>query len=400
MSTPNRHGMIIGLLGCLIVAIPAWAQRFTPPNHALFPLEPGAQWVYRGKTAAGAVLITRKVTSVARTDQGKRAEVAVSMEGVPADQIQFVQVFEYRAGKIFEAQSYRSPYNVGTTEPALLLPGREVLQEGHIWITDTGSSHAAPGGSSEIQIRESHRVVGWERVTVPAGRFYALRIDSSVTVRGSLTVPIPGEVPVPAESASWSSWYAPFVGPVKTRSPEGVEELVSFNLRPDPCEYAVIDLRGNVKLNGKPLGVEIGYAPRQRVQTLERSRVQLMLGSGEILQVGENTTYELEQATICGRVQEPKRFQEKVTRIVKLILGRLWFTMGAWFGPKDQPPGTSKFRFRGTATGGGVRGTAFALEVTEAYDLWEVSEGSVEVTYFKTGETFLLKAGDRKKFPH
>lgn len=113
------------------------------------------------------------------------------------------------------------------------LPTVDALESGGSWSHEftTSVSAGAEGISVDIQATttENFTAAGVETVSVPAGTFEAIRVDSttSTTVSGA-------PIPIPGVSSSGSYWYAPGVGIVRwTNNSEGYSgygELTSYSI--------------------------------------------------------------------------------------------------------------------------------------------------------------------------
>ncbi len=88
-----------------------------------------------------------------------------------------------------------------------------------------------PGGRGSGTIEITNRVVGREQVTVPAGTYDALKVESTMAIKMSVRV---GQMTVPANrNVRNTNWFAENVGMVKSISAPGdfagaTTELVSL----------------------------------------------------------------------------------------------------------------------------------------------------------------------------
>lgn len=123
---------------------------------------------------------------------------------------------------------------VGRT--GLTVPAAERWREGEEWrssyeIRAEIAGPQGPGGRGSGTIEITNRVVGREQVTVPAGTYDALKVESTMAMK--LTVRV-GQMTVPTNtSARNTSWFAENVGMVKSVSapgdfPGSTTELVSI----------------------------------------------------------------------------------------------------------------------------------------------------------------------------
>lgn len=123
---------------------------------------------------------------------------------------------------------------VGRT--GVTVPAAERWREGEEWRSSyeirteiAGPQGASGRGSGTIEI--TNRVVGRERVTVPAGAFDALKVESTMVMKLSVRV---GQMTVPTNTnVRNTSWFAENAGMVKSVSAPGdfagaTTELVSL----------------------------------------------------------------------------------------------------------------------------------------------------------------------------
>ncbi|MCX7601576.1 MAG: hypothetical protein N2Z75_06520 [Meiothermus sp.] len=110
----------------------------------------------------------------------------------------------------------------------VLLP--QNLRVGSSWSYSYEVSGEAQRGNLTLELEQSvhttSKVVGQESVSVPAGRFTALKVESTQTSRG--TMKMGGRSSPMNLTVKSTSWYAPNVGLVKSQSEGVVIELVSL----------------------------------------------------------------------------------------------------------------------------------------------------------------------------
>lgn len=129
----------------------------------------------------------------------------------------------------------------GVTLPATPKPGDAWSQTMRI---SAGVQAGGQNIGAEVQIKASCRAVRMESVTVPAGKFNALRVDCTeeVTTKANTGANVPGvNINVPggnvgtgnanvSVTSARTDWYASGVGLVKSKSEDGEKVLVSYRI--------------------------------------------------------------------------------------------------------------------------------------------------------------------------
>lgn len=197
------------------------------------PFVAGAQWKYQ-TTGAEDARFTRTLVSVS----GGKADVRDAFES-PADEPERSDQWQCRNGAIVTS----APSTWADVQDEGMSIGAVVASEGVTLPAnpkpgDKWSQSARYGGSvqvagqdigGETQIKTNCRAVRVESVTVPAGKFNALRVDCTqeIKVKAGVAGVAAAEVPV---TIKYSDWYAPGVGLIKTFSEEGSTVLLSYRL--------------------------------------------------------------------------------------------------------------------------------------------------------------------------
>jgi hypothetical protein len=177
-------------------------------------------------------------------------------------------------------------------------------------------------------------------------------------------------------------WYAPFTGLVKSIDSEGnTLELISFNLKPEPEEFGVIELRGDVKINEQEARTDWIYDGDFTIETARDAKVVLYFGNNQRL-----TIEGASKSEISHKKKEP---DASIETIITLFRGKLLILVNEFFQER-------RLKVETHGAWAGVRGTKFSVEVKEDRDIIEVFEGEVEVKEKKTGKIFILKAGEKK----
>src|SRR5437763_3284498 len=175
------------LVGLLCLGAKAETKKTKPPGD-YFPLRVGDSWTYRNSEEGGYTLtVLREEPQVA----GPGWFVVELSSGV-----KILNVFSKAEGWVW-LHAERYPEHEGLEmkydPPKQYLPNPLVLGQKWEW------SGKDP---TQMEHREKNRVVGFYNITVPAGKFRAIKIVSEVTG---------GAIPM-----TKTYWYADGVGLVKT----------------------------------------------------------------------------------------------------------------------------------------------------------------------------------------
>jgi len=185
-------------------------------DHPYFPLRPGSSWTY--STSDGDM--SWSVGSAG----GSEAAMTVSASGLTFD-----THWTCTSGGIVSYDFNLSSSDLGgfvtletTDTSGTWLPAADGLTPGASWSMSytTHVTTSAEGATFDLRSTtdETFSVAGTETVSVPAGTFEALRIDSSSTSTFSGDFP----VTVPASSTAFTYWFAEGVGVVRyTYNSEG-----------------------------------------------------------------------------------------------------------------------------------------------------------------------------------
>jgi hypothetical protein len=175
-----------------LLALDAFAEKpKSKPSADYFPLRVGDSWTYRNTEAGGYTL---KVLSEEPQEGGTVRFVVELLSGVKMDRT----YSKANGWVLFHAENYPEHEGLQATcdPPKQLLPNPLVVGQKWEW--------SGKDDPTQVEHRESNRVVGVETVTVPAGKFRAMKVVSEIT--GASTALIR------------TSWYADGVGLVKTMS--------------------------------------------------------------------------------------------------------------------------------------------------------------------------------------
>lgn len=207
------------------VAAPSLADAAC--NHPYYPAKEGSVWVYRdhdGNTSEMKVAsvdgstFTMDVTvtpdeSAARADEGKKKKkkkksepagpTTMTMKGwCSADGVRMnMGGATFRGAEGFEMKTI--------SEEGQVLPAAAKLKEGATWTHAAKQSMTAEGAPMQMTMETTtdYKVVGTEKVTVPAGEFTAIRIEgdgkSTMNMEGPMAAMMPKQPPQTTKSTFW-----------------------------------------------------------------------------------------------------------------------------------------------------------------------------------------------------
>jgi hypothetical protein len=163
------------------------------PTADYFPLRVGDSWTYRNTEEGGYTL---KVLSEGPHEGGTVRFVVEMLSGVRVNNT----YSKANGWVLFHGETYPEHEGLQATydPPKQILPNPLVVGQKWEW---TGKD------PTQVEHHESHRVVGVENVTVPAGKFRAMKVVSEIS---GASVPL-----------IRTSWYADGVGLVKTTNVGG-----------------------------------------------------------------------------------------------------------------------------------------------------------------------------------
>ncbi len=171
-------------------------EHLFPKAHLYYPTQVGAEWVYRD----GGTTYTYFVAKVEEKDGVSR--VSVNLRHRDGKGSQHSHTMEVSKGGLREVSNFNRKVEPPT--PVLKVPGAK------------GDKWECPMAlDGEKQCDYTLVAGGVEEVSVPAGKFNALRIDQTSVGTDGKTI------------QTIATWYAPGVGVVKMEY-GGTRELVSF----------------------------------------------------------------------------------------------------------------------------------------------------------------------------
>ena len=193
MRTAFAFGVAVLLFGQSAFAAKAKSKPQPQSAADYFPLRVGDMWTYRNSEAGG---YTWKVLSEEPHEGGTVRYVVEFLSGVRINNL-----FSKENGWVlFHAESYPEHEGLQATydPPKQYLPNPLVVGQKWEW------SGKDP---TQVERHEANRVVGVETVTVPAGKFRAMKIVTAISNGGT--------------PMTRTSWYADGVGLVKTTTVGG-----------------------------------------------------------------------------------------------------------------------------------------------------------------------------------
>jgi hypothetical protein len=208
----NKISILTAIVLATLAPGPAVAAKPKSTKVAAdyFPLRAGDSWTYRNSEEGGYTL---KVLSEEPQEGGPARYVVELRSGVVIQ-----NVFSKAGGWVlFHAQSYPEHEGLKATyePPKQYLPNPLVAGQKWAW---TGKD------PTQVERRESSRAVGFETVTVAAGKFRAMKVITEV---GGGTSPM-----------TRTNWYADGVGLVKSTTEGGQikygSELTDYSFKQKP----------------------------------------------------------------------------------------------------------------------------------------------------------------------
>lgn len=203
--------VIITLATCLLASL-GYGKRTKMAKADYFPLRVGDSWTYRNTEEGGYTL---KVLS---EEPQQSAPVLYVVEFLSGAKI--LKVFSKTEGWVlFHKESYPEHEGLQASyePPKQFLPNPLIAGQKWSW------SGKDP---TQVEHRESSRVVGFEKVTVPAGTFRAMKIVTEVTGGSAIMTK--------------TSWYADGVGLVKSLTEAGPikygSELTDYSFKKKPVK--------------------------------------------------------------------------------------------------------------------------------------------------------------------
>ncbi len=202
-------------------------------NNPFYPVSETARWQYQITfPASNSAPVTYMRTVVNVVGNGFTERLVVDSRTV---EIGWTCTNEGLAASEFSdmALIQEPAFDFETLEQSgVTVPRRDRWQLGTIWT----NGYLARGtlridgntltGTGTINIQ--NQIAAQEQVTVPAGTFDALRVDSMTTIQLTLS----GGIPIPAVTVTGSAWFARDVGLAKStasfRTLSTVNELLSF----------------------------------------------------------------------------------------------------------------------------------------------------------------------------
>ena len=201
-------------------AAPATGATASQCDHPYYPVREGAQWRYRLTTQGNApieqIITTSNLAGDTFTERHEFSSGGTLTRG-------------WRCGS--EGLSALQYGNFSTPQTTLqmttvrsegvTIPAADRWQPGATWDSRyevrggvAGANNNNPGMEMSGPIEINSRIVGQESVTVPAGTFDAMKVESTLTAR--LTTSAGGRsVSMPPTTFRTNAWYARGVGVVK-----------------------------------------------------------------------------------------------------------------------------------------------------------------------------------------
>ena len=197
--------LVASLMSTLVLALPLPVSAADPPSAPLPTMKVGDRWVYNVTAGIGmnptTYQETREVTAV------DASGIKVKVTGRTADGKDFTRVEdrtasgELRSGAPCIDQAYRFPTPLQRVVWPIV-PGERSTK----WV----DAVSEPGGIKG-QFNYSFHTVNWEKQTVPAGSFDAIRVDASMMLSDATAFRH-------GTQCNFTYWYSPAVrGTVRER---------------------------------------------------------------------------------------------------------------------------------------------------------------------------------------
>jgi hypothetical protein len=191
----NFGKLLATSLATLALVSAAVANKPKPPKPAgdYFPLRVGDSWTYRNTEEGGYTL--KVLSEEPHTGSASRFVVELNSG------VKIIHKFSKVEGWVlFHSESYPEHEGLQATydPPKQYLPNPLVVGREWRW---TGKD------PTQVEHQESSKVVGMEEVTVPAGKFRAMKVVTEITGGGA--------------AKTVTNWYADGVGLVKSTTDGG-----------------------------------------------------------------------------------------------------------------------------------------------------------------------------------
>ena len=208
------------IVAVLTLSGTAWARC----DHPYFPVREGWTWKYQSSLDNSSYTVRIESVSASgfiqrQTFENLSFESRWRCDSKGLTQLEYVQPQGLQGVQM----------NLKTRKASgVAIP--QVMRVGTTWTYSYEVSGEAKQQNLTLQVEQSvtasNKVLGQESVTVPAGRFTALKVESILTTKGSMTI-AGRKMPV-NHTVKTFSWYAQGVGLVKSQFEGGRSELVSL----------------------------------------------------------------------------------------------------------------------------------------------------------------------------
>jgi len=205
-----RHSLPILLVTLTVVTLSA-APKKTPPRPAdYFPLRVGDSWTYRNDT--GETEFSQKIISEEKQADGSVRYLLERLAGAKV-----LTWFSKTGGWVLmHKESYPEHEGLEATYEPPKQHLQNPLEKGFKW-TWSGKDY------TQVATEESYEVIGFDNVSVVAGKFRAMKVVSHIKGSGALVR---------------TTWYADGVGLVKSTTEGGQIkygfELIDYSFKNKP----------------------------------------------------------------------------------------------------------------------------------------------------------------------
>lgn len=225
--------MTTPLLALSIALTPALS--FAECNHPYFPAKAGTTWTYQDKDGGHNVMTVKgvegsKVMMNAKVEKGaKSAEEGKKKKkkdkGEAAGPTEISMVGECTAEGVrmnmggIQVKGAQGMEVKTVSQSGYSLAPASKLTAGSTWTEESKNSMGGEGAPVQMSMTNKtvHKVIGTEKVKVPAGEFDAVKIEGDIETVMSMEGPMAAMMPKqPPQKGKSTTWVAKGVGVVKT----------------------------------------------------------------------------------------------------------------------------------------------------------------------------------------
>jgi hypothetical protein len=387
-----RKGIMSSLL---LIALLLWSGMLFADDCAsqnlFFPLGNGFSWNYKG--ISHQFTISSRVTCTMADSPPLAGQLIEEFSGFPTS-LTYTTSVKVENGAVYSVEPTKQGKapDLGISGSVsdksgqfqLYLPAMDQISKGVAWnrigreiySADTPVGRIAVEGT--YQQKNAARVIGTEKISVPAGTFTALKVQAAYDIR----------VPGYTDSYVFIRWFAPGVGLVKEMTADGttIKELTAYHVTPC-CGFVVTSAGGDAQINGKPAASGMGGSEEAHLVVPMGSTMDLAMGDGSLLKLRHGVDAQMK--VFCT-----KTIQDRT--VIDIIRGVIDATITKTFTPNP------RILINTPTCVAGDRGTEFTVEVKEeagrVQTIIEVMSGEVWVQRKSDNQEVILQAGAKQVF--